>query len=190
MIKNIINFLLRSFNNFFINKKLSRVQLVVTDVDGVLTDSGIYLDKEGQIIRKYNVKDGLGIKLLQEIEIKVAFLSGGSGKSIISRAQQLNIEYCLVGVKNKLDAIKNLQEELNISKEHTLFIGDDLNDMDVKDRVSLILSPNDAVESFKSITDYILKSKGGEGAIRELVEMILKAKKEFKLMNKGFNKTN
>ena len=185
MIKNIFNFLLRNFNIFLINQKLSKIKLVVTDVD-----SGIYVDVEGQIIRKFNVKDGLGIKLLQEIEIKVAFLSGGSGKSIISRAHQLNIEHCLVGVKNKLESIKNLQEELNISTEQTLFIGDDLNDIAVKDRVSLILSPNDAVDAFKSISDYILKSKGGEGAFRELVEMILKSKKEFKLITKGFNKTN
>ena len=107
MIGNNLKFILKNLSFFFLNSKLKRIKLVVTDVDGVLTDSGIYLDKEGEIIRKFNVKDGLGIKLLQEIGIKVAFLSGGSGKSIISRANQLNVDHCMIEIKNKMVAIKN-----------------------------------------------------------------------------------
>ena len=190
MIGNNLKFILKNLSFFFLNSKLKRIKLVVTDVDGVLTDSGIYLDKEGEIIRKFNVKDGLGIKLLQEIGIKVAFLSGGSGKSIISRANQLNVDHCMIEIKNKMVAIKNLQEELNIGKEHTLFIGDDLNDIPIKDKVCLIISPKDAVLPFKNVADYLLDSKGGEGAFRELVDMILKSKKKFKSITKGFNKTN
>ena len=190
MIGHNIKYLFKNLSFIFLNSKLKRIKLVVTDVDGVLTDSGIYLDKEGEIIRKFNVKDGLGIKLLQEIGIKVAFLSGGSGKSIISRAKQLNVDHCIIEEKNKLAAIQNLQEELNISKEHTLFIGDDLNDISVKEKVSLIISPNDAVLPFKNIADYLLYKKGGDAAFRELVDMILKSKNKFKKTIKGFNTTN
>lgn len=190
MIKNYIKSLFRNLNFILLNPKLRRIKLVVTDVDGVLTDSGIYVDKEGEIIRKFNVKDGLGIKLLQEIGIKVAFLSGGSGKSITIRANQLDIEHCLLEIKDKLGAIKKLQEELNIGKEDTLFIGDDLNDIPVKDKVCLIISPNDAVLPFKNVADYLLDTNGGEGAFRELVDIILKSKNKYKSITKGFNKTN
>ena len=80
--------------------------MVVTDVDGVLTDGGISLDESGQVYRKFNVKDGLGLKLLQEIGIKVAFLSGGTGKSIQQRAKQLNVDYCFTEINDKSEILK------------------------------------------------------------------------------------
>ena len=190
MIMKYVKFFFRNLSFIFLNPKLRRIKLVVTDVDGVLTDGGIYLDKDGEIIRKFNVKDGLGIKLLQEIGVKVAFLSGGSGESILKRAKQLNIDHCLIGIKDKTRAIKKIQSECNIGKEDTLFIGDDLNDVPVKDKVSLVISPNDAIQPFRNISDYLLDAKGGEGAFRELVEMILKAKKKAKSLTKGFKETN
>lgn len=180
----------RNLNYFSFHKKLRMIKLIVSDVDGVLTDGGIYLDNNGQIIRKFNVKDGLGIKLLQEIGIKVVFLSGGSGKSIIERAKQLKVDYCLTEIKDKVLALNKLQKEFNIQKENTLFIGDDLNDIPVKDNVSLLISPNDAVKSYKLISDFLLKSNGGEGAFRELAEMILKSKKKYNFFTKGFYKKN
>lgn len=190
MIKQTFYKLYLAFNYFCLNKKLKSIKLVVTDVDGVLTDGGISLDESGQVFRKFNVKDGLGIKLLQETGIKVVFLSGGTGKSIHQRAKQLNVEYCFTEIKDKIEPLKKLQEDLNINKENTLYIGDDLNDIPIKAHVSLLISPSDAVKPFKLVSDFLLSTKGGEGAFRELADLLLKSKNNYKFFYKGFYKKN
>ena len=117
MIKRIIYKFYFVSQYLFLNKKLKRIKLVVTDVDGVLTDGGIFLDESGQVFRKFNVKDGLGLKLLQEIGIKVTFLSGGTGESIQQRAKQLNVDYCFMEIDDKAAILEKLKEELNLKKE-------------------------------------------------------------------------
>ena len=177
-------------NYFYLKKKLKKIRLVVTDVDGVLTDGGIYVNDSGQTLRKFNVKDGLGLKLLQEIGIKVAFLSGGTGESIQHRARQLKVNYCFTEVKDKAVVLEKLREELNLSKEDILYLGDDLNDIPIKSKVSLLISPSDAVKPFKLYSDFLLSTKGGEGAFRELADLILRSKNNYKFFYKGFNKQN
>jgi len=190
MIKKFFNKLNLVPSYFYLNEKLKKIKLVVTDVDGVLTDGGLFVDDSGQILRKFNVKDGLGIKLLKEIGITVVFLSGGTGKNIIERAKQLNVDYCFTEIKNKLESLKKLQEDLNINIENTIYIGDDLNDISIKGYVGLLVSPKDAVKPFKSISDLRLTCNGGGGAFRELADMILKAKNKYNFYSKSFNKNN
>ncbi len=161
-------------------KELKKIKLLVLDVDGVLTDGGLYLSSKGELIKKFNVKDGLGIKLLQHNQIEVVFLSGGSGGSTEIRAQQLNIKYCYVKIKDKNKAILKIQEKLGFSKDETAYLGDDINDFVVKNNVSLFISPSDSCEIILNKADLILAKKGGNGAIRELSEKILKSQNKYK----------
>ena len=190
MILKFIDFLLIKIKIFTIRNRLKQIKLVVTDVDGVLTDGGIALNENGELSRKFNVRDGLGAKLLKEIGIKIVFLSGGYGKSIIKRANDLEIDYCLTEVKNKKVALNELQAKIKIGKDKTLYIGDDLNDIVIKDQVSLLISPSDACNLFKDNSDFILKAKGGEGAFRELTDLILISQHKIKRYSKGWINKN
>jgi len=190
MIKIIIYKFYLASKYLFLNKKLKRIKLVVTDVDGVLTDGGISLDDSGKVFRKFNVKDGLGLKLLQEIGIKVAFLSGGTGRSIQQRAKQLKVDYCFTEINDKAAILEKLKGDLNLKKEDILYVGDDLNDIPIKDHVGLLISTSDAVKPFKLKSDFLLRSKGGEGAFRELADLLLRSKNYFNFFYKGFCKQN
>tara|TARA_A100001388_G_scaffold274886_1_gene259339 strand:+ start:3177 stop:3725 length:549 start_codon:yes stop_codon:yes gene_type:complete len=159
---------------FFINNKLSFIKLLVLDVDGVLTDGLIYIDTQGNETKRFNVKDGLGIKLLQEAGIKIALISGGKSESAIHRAKMLNIKYYYFEVKNKLEVLEDLKNILRIKDSEVLFVGDDLNDLAVKSSVGIFAVPNDGVKAVRDNADLILSKGGGKGAIRELSELILR----------------
>ena len=172
--------------------KLNKINLVIFDVDGVLTDGGLYIDINGNLQKKFDVKDGLGMKLLQHYGIELAFISGGSSGASNLRAKQLNIKYCLTGVKNKLEAVNIIQKELNIKPSETAFLGDDLNDIVVKKIVSLLVVPSDGCKSIINNADLILSKRGGNGAVREFCERLLYKKNRFQeIYKKGwFNKND
>ena len=153
------------------------------DVDGVLTNGSIFLHPDGCILKEFNVKDGLGIRLLQDAGIKVAFLSGGEGGSTEIRAKQLGVQNCLVGIKDKSTGIKELQADLNITKEETMYIGDDLNDLVVRPYVDFLVSTADACNELKEQSDILLIKEGGKGAVRELAEIVLKSIGYFKKLS-------
>lgn len=176
--------------NFF-RKKFAKIHYLVLDVDGVLTDGGIYLDHEGNTFKKFSVKDGLGIKLLQENNIQIIFMSGGSSSSTSARAKNLGIEYCFVNIKNKSKFLLDLQNELGFDFENLAYVGDDLNDVVVRSIVKLLICPKDACKEMRDISDLVLTKNGGNGAIRELCEIILKSKKCWeKYSTYGFIKQN
>ncbi len=156
--------------------KLSRIKLLVLDVDGVLTDGGLFYTPNGDVIKRFDVKDGLGIKLLQESGIEVAFLSGGLGGSTELRASHLKIKKCFFNVKDKSSTLRELQQELGISKENTCYVGDDLNDLVVKSFVKFFIVSNNAPIELKRLATCTLKNSGGYGAIREISDKILQSK--------------
>ncbi len=162
------------FKKLLLRKKLSLIKLLVLDVDGVLTDGLIYIDSQGNETKRFNVKDGLGIKLLQEAGIQISLISGGKSDSTIHRAQKLNIKYCYFEVKNKLKVLEEIKNLLEIKQSQVLYVGDDLNDLAVKDLIGIFVVPNDAVKAVRDHADLILSKDGGKGAIRELSELILK----------------
>ncbi len=172
-----------SINNLYIEfkwrlilRKLKKIDLLILDVDGVLTDGGLWFKSDGDILKRFDVKDGLSLNILQEIGIDIVLISGGDGRSVEARASQLGIKYCFFGVKNKYLKLKEFQKEKNIPIAKCAYVGDDINDIVVRPLVSLLFTPNNASRTLISISDLRLQNSGGFGAIRELTERILIAK--------------
>lgn len=159
-----------------LRRQLKDAQLLVLDVDGVLTDGGLWFDSEGQMIKRFDVRDGLGIRLLLQAGVQIAFLSGGRGGATEERARQLGIEHCLVGIKDKPAALQILQQQVGVTVSRTVFVGDDLNDLAVRPVVGLLLAPADACAPVRRGADLVLSRRGGHGAVRELSERILQAR--------------
>ena len=155
---------------------LRQIELLVLDVDGVLTDGGLWFDPDGLLQKRFDVRDGLGIRLLQQAGVQLAFLSGGKGGATEVRARQLGIDHCLVGIKDKPAALQSLQQQLGVTPSSTAFIGDDLNDLAVRHLVRLLITPADACPAVRRQADGVLRRGGGHGAVRELAEHILKAR--------------
>ena len=156
-----------------IGKRLRQIKLLVLDVDGVLTDGGLWFDASGQLTKRFDVRDGLGIRLLQQAGVEIAFLSGGQGGATEVRARQLGVQHCLVGIKDKPEALLKLQQQLGIDIAETAFVGDDLNDLAVRPVVELLIAPADACTPVRQGAHAVLRKQGGHGAIRELAETIL-----------------
>jgi 3-deoxy-D-manno-octulosonate 8-phosphate phosphatase (KDO 8-P phosphatase) len=152
---------------------LARVRLLVLDVDGVLTDGGLWYGATGEPLKRFDVRDGLGIRLLQQAGIEVAFLSGGRGGAAEIRAAHLGVRHCLVGVADKPEALCRMQAELTLGPERTAFVGDDYNDLAVRQVVGLLVATADAVPALRRRADLVLNRSGGQGAVRELAERLL-----------------
>lgn len=167
---------MRRLRWWWLRHQLRTVELLVLDVDGVLTDGGLWFDAEGKLNKRFDVRDGLGIRLLQEAGIQIAFLSGGQGGATEVRARQLGISHCLTGIKDKPTALKDLQNQLGVSVEQTAFVGDDLNDLAVRPVVGLLFAPADACRPIRHGADAVLLHRGGHGAVRELSERILQGR--------------
>ncbi len=161
---------------WLIRRRLRSIELLVLDVDGVLTDGGLWFDAEGQLIKRFDVRDGLGIRLLQQAGLHVVFLSGGQGGATEVRARQLGISHCLVGIKDKPAALTDLQNQLGVNATQTAFVGDDLNDLAVRPVVGLLFAPADACRPVRRGADAVLRRRGGHGAVRELAERILQVR--------------
>ena len=167
---------MRALRWWWHRKRLGRMQLLVLDVDGVMTDGGLWFDGSGQLIKRFDVRDGLGLRLLQQAGLQIALLSGGQGGATEVRARQLGIEHCLVGIKDKVPALERLQRSLDVTPAETVFVGDDLNDLAVRPVVGLLIAPADACRPVHRGADAVLRRKGGHGAVRELAERILQAR--------------
>ena len=161
---------------WLLRRQLRSIQLLVLDVDGVLTDGGLWFDAEGHLSKRFDVRDGLGIRLMQQAGLQIAFLSGGQGGATEVRARQLGISHCLVGIKDKPRALAQLQTELGIRQQHTGFIGDDLNDLAVRKQINLLITPADACAAVRRQADWVLSRNGGQGAVREAAEAILNSR--------------
>ena len=176
---------------YFLKAKLQKIKLLILDVDGVMTDGYIYYEQNGNQIKRFSVKDGLGIRFLQKANIQIAIVTGGKGKVIKNRAKDLNIKYVKWNIKNKRKEVHNLKKLLNIDKTKVAYLGDDLNDLTVKKEVALLVGTNDSSKDFKKNCDAVLLNNGGENAIRELAERILvNSKFRKKIIEEGFYETN
>jgi 3-deoxy-D-manno-octulosonate 8-phosphate phosphatase (KDO 8-P phosphatase) len=156
-----------------LRSRLSQVKLLALDVDGVLTDGGLYYTDTGEELKKFNVKDGLGLKLLMQAGIDVAIITASTSTSVVHRAKKLGINYTFIGVENKLSVLEKLCQQLNITLEQVAYMGDDLNDIPVLKAVGCPLTVADAMSANKSSAIYITELFGGQGAVREICDRLL-----------------
>lgn len=152
---------------------------MIFDNDGVFTDGGLYYIEEIESLRKFNAKDGLGIKLLQQTDIIPAIVTGKKSKALASRAQVLGIKKLYQNIKNKLHVIENMLNELDINFSEAIYMGDDLNDLPVLKKVSISICLPDSPDELKDICTYVTKKRGGQGAVREAIEYVLKQENKY-----------
>ncbi len=161
------------------NKMLSfnrTIKLVVMDLDGVMTDGGMYYSSNGDEIKKFNTKDGMGIGLLRKAGLRTAIITGESNSLILKRAEKLKIDIVRMGVEDKLSALKDICKALNILMDEVAYVGDDINDLQCVESVGLSLCPSDAAQPVMRKARVVLSKKGGDGCVREASDMILSIK--------------
>lgn len=155
--------------------KLKAIKLLVLDVDGILTDGGLYYTESGEILKKFNVKDGLGIKRLINSGVEVAIISANSSEATLHRAERLNIQHVFINVKNKLEILNQLCAQLNIDLDGVASMGDDLSDLPVMQSVGCPMTVADAMPENIDCALYVTRKGGGEGAVREVCDRIIAA---------------
>jgi N-acylneuraminate cytidylyltransferase len=154
---------------------LSTVKLLVTDVDGVLTDSGMYYTADGDTMKKFSTRDGMGLRLLMESGLEVAIITGENSEIVARRAEKLKIQHVFRGIDDKITVLKNLCNELGITLKEVAYVGDDVNDLECISQVGFSACPADAHEKIMKLASLKLSKKGGEGCVRELCDLIMQA---------------
>lgn len=153
---------------------MKRPKLILTDIDGVWTDGGMYYDQTGNEWKKFHTYDSAGVLFCHQHNIPVGIITGEETEIVRRRAEKLKVDYLFQGVKDKLEVIIQLAEKLNIDFSEIAYIGDDLNDIEVLKNVGISGAPSSAPEYIKKLTNVKLVKKGGEGVFREFVEIVLK----------------
>ena len=158
-----------------IAERAKRIKLILFDVDGVLTDGALLLHADGTESKRYDIKDGTGIVLAQRAGIRVGFLSARMSAATHQRAVQLGVTLVHQGIASKLETYEQIADELLLDDENIAYMGDDIVDLAVLARVGLAAAPSDAVEEVRSRAHWVSDYRGGGGAARQLVELILRA---------------
>jgi len=156
--------------------KLRRIRLFATDVDGVLTDGGMYYSDSGHQMKKFNVWDGMGLALMRQAGLILGIITTEKTKLVAQRAKKLQITEVHQGVWDKLGVLKALGKRYGVTLQEMAFIGDDINDIEALQAVGFSASPADGRQEIRKSVHYVCKAKGGEGAVRELADMILAAR--------------
>ena len=164
------------FMNDALQEKIGRIRFLILDVDGVLTDGGITIDDDGRETKRFDVKDGHGLKMLMRCDVEIILLTGRKSKVVEHRARDLDISEVYQGVWNKLEVFEEILRNKNVTAQEIAFVGDDVVDVPVLRRVGFSIAVADAVEEVKKVADYLSKKPGGRGAVREVCEIIMKAK--------------
>ena len=154
-------------------EKCKIIKIVLTDVDGVLTDGGRYYSDKGEVLKKFHVRDGMGINLLLRHGIKTIIITKENSKITKKWAREMNVTKTISGALKKEQQLSKICKKFNVEKEEIAFIGDDINDLELLKNVGFSVTPNDASEFIKKNVDYISTKKGGDGVFREIADMIL-----------------
>jgi len=160
-------------------KKALKIKLFISDVDGVLTDGSLILGNNGEEFKSFNSQDGMGIKLLQKNNIDVAIITGRSSNIVKNRAEELSIKEVYQGIDDKIKIFNKLLDKYSLKGSEVSYIGDDLNDLAVLNKVGLSFSVKNGVKKVKENVDYITDNSGGNGAVREAAELILNIQNDF-----------
>jgi 3-deoxy-D-manno-octulosonate 8-phosphate phosphatase (KDO 8-P phosphatase) len=158
--------------------RLSRVKLFLCDVDGVLTN-GIVLMGDGKEYKSFHIQDGLGLRLLQQQGIKVGWVSNRPSEATRQRAEDLKVDYLFQGKGNKIEAVESILREAKLAWDDVSYMGDDVVDLGALKRAGLAVTVANGIAEAKAMAHYVTRAHGGAGAVRELVDMVLKAQKRW-----------
>lgn len=167
-------------------EKASQIRLLICDVDGVLSNGKVYFSNSGDEIKSFNIKDGLGIKQLLNNDISVAIITGRQSDIVERRAKELGIPFIYQGKKDKRQSYKNIITELNIQPFQVAHAGDDLPDLPLMQMSGLGISMNDGHYFVKQNADWCTQLNGGDGAVREIADMILTAQRKLDTIHQGY----
>ena len=152
-----------------------RIRLVLTDCDGVLTDGGVYYSERGEEMKRFNIRDGMGVVRLREHGIATGIITGETSPSVRTRAAKLRIEELHLGIQDKPGCLHGILARTGLSAEEVAFIGDDTNDLEILGLVGLSACPGDAISFARAAADFHCQAAGGHGCFRELAEFIIAA---------------
>ena len=155
--------------------RLKLIRLVAFDVDGVLTDGGLYYSDSGEEFKRFNSLDGQGMKMLRASGVEIAIITGRSSRCVQARAKNLGIEHVYQGVENKLDAMTDLLDKLKLTRDTAAYVGDDVVDLTVMRHVGLSISVPESPQLVREHSGYVTQRSGGHGAVREVCDLIMSA---------------
>ena len=161
-------------------------KLILTDIDGVWTDGGMYYDQLGNEWKKFNTSDSAGVIFCHTLNIPIGFITGENTKIVERRSKKLKIDYLFQGVKNKLEAAKKLCKQLEIDLKDIAYIGDDIGDIELLKAVGISACPNQSPEYIKEITNINLLKNGGDVAFREFIEYIIAKNSSIEIILKKY----
>lgn len=153
---------------------LPKISTFIFDVDGVLTNGMLTIMPSGELVRHMNVKDGYAMKIALNKGFRICIISGGTNEAVKSRLAALGIEDIYLGAHDKIHQYNEIVDKYNLSVENVLYMGDDIPDLPVMQKVGLASCPNDAVPEVQNASKYISNLKGGEGCVRDVIEQVLK----------------
>lgn len=160
-------------------EKAKKIKLVLTDCDGVLTDTGVYYGPDGEAFKRFSIRDGMGVERLRKIvNVETGIVTGEHSDIVKSRAKKLNITQLHLGIKNKSELLDQILESTGLTSEEVAFIGDDTNDIEIMKQVGLSAVPADATKFAKEVAHVIVENNGGNGAFRDFAELIILSKIE------------
>lgn len=159
-----------------ISEKCKRIKIVLTDVDGVLTDGGMYYTEKGDIMKKFHTRDGMGVTLMKKCNIPTIIITKEKTPMVKQWSKQMNIEKLYDGITEKQKILEKICKNYDVSSDEILYIGDDVNDIGLLKKVGLSICPNDAIELVKKQCNYVCNTKGGEGVLREIADIIISLK--------------
>jgi 3-deoxy-D-manno-octulosonate 8-phosphate phosphatase (KDO 8-P phosphatase) len=155
------------------------IKLLICDVDGVMTDGGLYFGDDGQEYKTFHSRDGLGMKMLQRSGVKLAVITARTSEVVTHRMNNLAIEYVFQGQQNKVQAFEQLCSDLDLDNEQVAYIGDDVVDLPVMTKVGFAVAVADAHEVVKQHAHWVTEHGGGHGAVRDVCELLMKAQNTF-----------
>lgn len=158
---------------------LEKIRYFIIDVDGTMTDAGIYYDDHGNELKKFCTRDAAGFFAAKQAGIKIMVLTGRECQAVTRRMSELKVDFLYQNIKEKADFLKRFMEEQKIQNEELAYLGDDLNDLPGMRLAGFIGCPKDACEEVRNVADYISAEKGGHGAVRDIISYILKKRNEW-----------
>lgn len=160
-------------------EKLQKIKYLIIDVDGTLTDAGIYYDENGNELKKFSTKDAAGFFAAHQVGIKIMILTGRECAATTRRMKEMKVEYLVQNCKDKVQYLKTFMQENHIGKGEIGYLGDDLNDLPGMGMCGFVGCPADACEEVKERADYISDTKGGYGAVRDIISYLLRQRGEW-----------